>query len=314
MNKIFEIVLLIFLLSGCASVIGKSKDEIKLNNTEIISSTNTSTYTKIPSFTLTIDPIPTATKTLLPTLDEAASKDKLLKLSDFHGCEKPCWWDIKLGKTKFSELQILLQQLNIQYETNHYNEDPNRKIYFIQDQGIYEKLETDISFTTTEDVIQIIQINSKFPGNSENIKNYESFRKTWKFLNLPTLFSAYGDPDRIYLDKDFEGANLFYRLWIFYEKQGFAIEYLSGSDDVLPRVCLDIYNSHIRFPSVGIYLKSNEIPDSLERISNGHYLDGMETLETATSLTNSEFISLVTNTKWDGCINTNWHKEISGPF
>jgi hypothetical protein len=317
MKKNILIGIMAVYITGCSVLSNENSNitntkEFDISNTEIQTETvierptHQETTQVINRTTMTMQP--TDTKINIPTLDETKSRIELLGITNFNDCYNPCWWGIKLGTTKWNIINDLLTQLNIGTKPKrNISVFNNTNLYFAKRKDLYGSFPTAIAFyTDSDDIINIIIINTQIPYNQNTKENYYSFRNTWKFINVPDIINTYGEPTRIYYEDHYEGESLIYQLWMFFDKNGLAISYTAGGDPNSNNVCIDINNPKNYLPSLSIYIKSLNIDGSLEAIAGSSFPTGISTLKDFTGLEISEFIQMVKKINWNGCIQKNW--------
>jgi len=145
-------------------------------------------------------------------------------LSNSGDCQLPCWWNISPGQTwEYAEKNI--QSLGSTLVPVFPGYDPETKVYgtpIILNNVIPN---ANIYIEEKQGLVYAWHISSDWER-----ENPEKLSRIWKNYSAPKIIKAYGMPDRILLHgrntNSFNYSRSYY-LWLFYDKLGFSISYLS---------------------------------------------------------------------------------------
>lgn len=217
-SKFSSGITLLFLISSCMSTSPSETPQVPtLASTFLPTSTITPTT---PALKITPTPV---VATPINTMTSEEQKDFFIKfLSDSGDCYLPCWWNISPGQT-WEEAKKSIQSFGSILVSVFPGYDPETQVYGIPINNVIPR--TDIYIEEKQGLVYAWHITSAW-----ELENRGEFSNVWKNYSAQKIIKAYGMPDRILLHG--RNTNSFYYdrsyyLWLFYDKLGFSISYLS---------------------------------------------------------------------------------------
>jgi hypothetical protein len=240
-RKLASLVLVIlFILVGCASTTTSAEEPIMPTNTELIpSSTSVPTETKFPIFTATlINPTPTLYLTPLPTFSVEQERVKFYQFYNFiNGCRLPCLWGITPGVTTWTEMRQFINR----FYSHHYideikwsitkSETSDTYAWYVKHPICCADYAVPVFFEVQSNIISAIQIDRELSGY---------------LFPLDRLLTEYGQPDRILLNTSTNKGDITVYLvdvMLVYSDEYIFSRYqfneFASTNDTKRRVCLN---------------------------------------------------------------------------
>lgn len=197
------------------------------------------TLTPSPTNTLTPEPTPTL------TLTNEQKADNLRRLmTENGGCELPCWWGIVPGETNFA----MIPELFVPQGLVGVKELSQLFVILKQERMVWLEggielhargagSSIGVQFEVENDIIQSIKVR----GGKAN----EEFVDDWGHYSLDQVLTRYGVPSQVFVynGRQAHPGPAYYRLLLFYETIGVAIDYAGIAQhpiDGKSQVCPDL--------------------------------------------------------------------------
>lgn len=177
---------------------------------------------KAPTITvqpITTMPSPTVTSSSpTPTLTSEQKANNFSRLMKENGyCELPCWWGIVLGESIFSEISEQFLSEGFWIEDNWLGGGTSHAI--------------SIEFELENHVVQSMKISDSY---AKGIQNASDFIGDWERYSLDQVLFHYGMPSNVFVYYPYRpdpGSDPAFHLFIFYDEQGIAIDYVGNATD-----------------------------------------------------------------------------------
>ena len=257
----------LLLISGCEA---NSITPVSPNVTLAISPTLTVTPTRAPSLIGTETPSPTVTLAPSPTFtlgltltEEEVRTNVNVAMKTNGGCDYPCWWGIIPGETHQEDAFALLAKIGLAPRYDPAMGGFNDIWWF---NGLYGGQSINFDIYVTDKVVTYIHLWGL--GNRDKTM----FQELWNSDSPESIVTKYGTPTRVWIESYFstcEGngpcTSTPYKLWLFYDKQGFFIIY-SGFVDLKSTYtfCPTFNDDGNLSGKIEIYLKSSSDNKALE--------------------------------------------------
>lgn len=252
---------------------------------------------------------------VVPTLTND-EKQKLISdwFLDNANCSFPCWWGITPEITSWNDSNILLTNMGIIIGQKVEISDTDSGYWLggIQVSTPYGIIDNHMSILVNNESGKVSLIRFDSDGYSDPI----AFQEQWVNFSPQMIIQKYGAPSRVWVESSSysstmsgEGRIAGYRLWLFYDKTGFLIQYsgygdLSENYHFCPR-----FDQGVDIRSILLFIQSPNNKTPIEE--NAEKLDfiipdypHVQTLEECAGITIEEFYSLFIEDPENACFDT----------
>ena len=220
-------------------------------------------------------------------------------------CKFPCWWGINPGQTIQEKAFALLEQIRfppIQDTVGgwYYN--------FVLFSGADQHNSIDYEIHLQDKVVSYIFIRG------QGYNNRSSFLRIWKSVSPEKVITNYGTPSRVWVELKTGGcegnipcATTPYELWLFYDEQGFLIQYTGSVDNKSTYIFCPTFNETGNLGgSIEIYLKSSQDPRPLESFTGypPEILNNYKDIATVTGMSLDKFSAYIIQAIQPFCFST----------
>lgn len=268
----------------------------------------------IVSPTFTSLPLPTVTRTMMPTLDPVEEEHKIKTLLQIdQTCQLPCAIGINPGRSKWSEIEKSFIGMGLHWNKPYITTGSEGQIHEIIMEGLNSHIKLAISPFVIEDVIDGLLIGLTGPGILEAAPDY--------YINH--IIQSLGIPSRVWLDSSYREGMLrpVFGFWVFYDEKGIAIHYyvIGLQEDNSIKLCPTDPNRFategIKTTGENIFIQDSDNPRNLEqlieiwgqKISNlPQSIEGISgrSFEEVSGLTLGDYYRMISDDSDRGCFNT----------
>lgn len=220
------------LLEQAATVLLKTPTIDRTNPTATAMATAVEAQPTV-SATSTLSP----TTTPIPTLtneQETGLLSELMQLDD--SCPLPCWWGIVPNESLLDPVLMRLKELGFRVEL------ASAGMRAADDFLVF------LDFDSSEEVVTTIKVTGRYEPGEESVAYSQAFARGWKNYSIMKVLGRYGPPSQVFIYSPFRadpGGGPSYHLLMFYEDEGFVIEYRGDAEQFEGsryRACPDLNN------------------------------------------------------------------------
>ena len=260
--------------------------------------------------TFTPQPTSTPTQTFTPTPETTFTEEQIqaniIAALDANGdCKFPCWWGINPGQTPQEKAFTLLEQIGFLPIRDtvggwYYN--------FLLFSGADQHNSIDYEIHLQDKIVSFIFVRG------QGYNNHASFLRIWNSVSPEKIITNYGTPSRVWVELKTGGcegnapcATTPYELWLFYDEQGFLIQYTGSVDNKSSYTfCPTFSETGNLGGSIQIYLKSSQDPRPLESFTGypPEILNNIKDIAGVTGMSLDGFSAHIIQTNQPFCFST----------
>jgi len=251
--------------------------------------TNTATPPPVPTLTSTATSI---VPELAMTLTPFSNKSRIVQLYDMTICKFPCWWNITPGITSWEDAQSFLDFLGLHISTEITGDYAFHYVVLVPGDA-YDK--ATISIYDKDSIVEYVAV-----------RTLSSIIQHKSLYDPQSILETYGNPTRVKIYTEAAGQPIpAYGLELFYDTQGFMIEYSGDTQGITKSGILVCPNASV---GINIYMqtKNNQnliegFPDQEFQVNQEMLQSYLRTLESATGLSIEDFRNLFLGNKPSYC-------------